>query len=534
MPKKINIHIELDEKWSQSRKGDFELFFKGYAFYQDKAITKNDILDLLIPILESPPASINKQLNLLNGCFTCIIRTGNWLFACVDRARSIPLFYSRLHNTVYISNDAHWVKDKVGIEEFDKTSEAEFLFTGYVTGPNTLYSGIHQLQAGEYLLYKDDEVKIERYFRFFHAKTFSSTESELLRHLDDVIHNVFQRFVDWAGGRPIVIPVSGGHDSRLIATMLKKLEYDNLMAFSYGKEGNKEAEVSRQVANALGIRWEFIEYTHEAWRKWFHSAERRDYYRMADGLSSIPVLSNWPAVWEMQKRGLIAQNSIFAPGHTVTMALRDRPQKSTERSVKDSVYRKHYSLWPKMKIPKATKNLLLEKIWENTKDVPKNSQDWGIDYLEAWELQERQVKFIVNSVRVFDYFRFDWYLPLWDTELIEFWRRVPTDLRIDKKLFVSYVKHTYSQVTGVFTPINDPPLKSLKRFLSSTPLQSLSRKAYRAIRANPKKTTEYHNHEFAIFGLIPEQQFSELYSGYENIVSFLCLDRLGKINIDND
>ena len=44
-------------------------------------------------------------------------------------------------------------------------------------------------------------------------------------------------------------------------------------------------------------------------------------------------------------------------------------------------------------------------------------------------------KFIVNSVRVYEHFKGDWMLPLWDRELIDFWYKVPYELRYHQRLY---------------------------------------------------------------------------------------------------
>ena len=46
------------------------------------------------------------------------------------------------------------------------------------------------------------------------------------------------------------------------------------------------------------------------------------------------------------------------------------------------------------------------------------------DTFECWDCQERQAKFIVNSVRAYEFFGFEWRLPLFDAELMDFWSRI--------------------------------------------------------------------------------------------------------------
>ena len=54
---------------------------------------------------------------------------------------------------------------------------------------------------------------------------------------------------------------------------------------------------------------------------------------------------------------------------------------------------------------------------------------------EWFNVQERQAKFIVNAVRVYEFFGYEWLIPLWDNALFEFWRHVPLSLRYQRRLY---------------------------------------------------------------------------------------------------
>ena len=125
-----------------------------------------------------------------------------------------------------------------------------------------------------------------------------------------------QRLVDYAGGRQIAVPLSGGYDSRLIAMLLKELKYDNVVSFTYGTPNNREATVSRAVAEALGFRWEFVPYDKVLWRELNSVPERDEYNRIASGWVSLPHIQDWPAVWQLRRLKKIASDAIFVPGHT--------------------------------------------------------------------------------------------------------------------------------------------------------------------------------------------------------------------------
>ena len=58
--------------------------------------------------------------------------------------------------------------------------------------------------------------------------------------------------------------------------------------------------------------------------------------------------------------------------------------------------------------------------------------------VECFDFDNRQAKFIVNSVRVYEFFDFSWRIPLWDNDLIDFFRRVPLKYRTNTYLYRRY------------------------------------------------------------------------------------------------
>ena len=179
-----------------------------------------------------------------------------------------------------------------------------------------------QIQAGECLFVEDAppgiSVHKQKYFQYIHNYPDSVTEEELLTKHDQVLVNIFNRLIEIADGSTIVVPLSGGYDSRLIVLMLKNLGYQKVIAFSYGRPGNLESVVSRQVAENLGIQWEFVEYRNDLWYEWYRSYEYRMYANFADGCTSLPHIQDWPAVWYLKKNNKIPQDSILS-GHSADL-----------------------------------------------------------------------------------------------------------------------------------------------------------------------------------------------------------------------
>lgn len=472
------------------------------------------------------------RLKSLNGFFSLVIKRGERIYAAVDRVRSLPLFYGQTGGDLFVSNDPRWIKEHVGDDEVDDVSAAEFLITGYVTGRDTLFPRVKQLKAGELLMADSigGDVSLFRYYYHRHENYSDKDGSALLAELDELLLSAFRRLLLFAGERTIVVPLSGGYDSRLVVLMLKKLGHKNIIAFSYGRPGDQESEISRKLAESLGVRWEFVEFNHEKWRMWYCSEEWRKYARNASNLSSLPLFQDWPAVWEMKRMGLIPPDSIFTPGHgglfpggMINRGFDISKIKSADE-LSQLIIHKHYALWDWS----GQRGWLGQKFRDKVVDVagepPSYSMDSVEDAYERWALEERIAKFIVNGVRAYEFWGYQWWLPLCDAELMHFWLRVPLDYRLDKNLYKSYSEHllfdlTGSRIDGMSK--RKPPLRShagsILYRLSDLPVVG---KTSRDILSR----LAYNNHPLAYNGIIPYGRFKELYTGKESRNSFLTLD----------
>jgi asparagine synthase (glutamine-hydrolysing) len=457
---KINLQYDKGFKWNNSE----NIHSKGFIFDKENNLYQGKDLNSYFSC-RTDKDFIDKIASA-NGSFAIVIKNHNKLWIGVDRLRSIPLFYTLQNSILYISDSAYWIKDKLGLQELDKISEQEFLLTGYVTEKNTLFSDIKQVQAGEYLIVAQRNrniiTKINRYYRYLHKDFFNKSKEELLIKLDVISKNFTERLIKSANGRVIVIPLSGGYDSRYIAAMLKKFNYENVICFSYGKKGNWESEISKKVADKLGYEWHFIEYTKIKWKEWFDSKEMKEYLKYGNNLTSLAHLQDWLAVWELKKYNRIPNDSVFVPGHTgdfisgghIPGKYINRKKIEQNEIIKD-IFRKHYNLWNWSSKYNKLAPIFKKKIISISENFYGKLPEEAANIFEYWEWQNRQAKFIVNSVRVYEIFGYEWRIPLWDSELMDFWSRVPLKYRIKKELYDDYLfKNIFKQYSILFNNKN--------------------------------------------------------------------------------
>ena len=122
--------------------------------------------------------------------------------------------------------------------------------------------------------------------------------------------------INSVNNRPIVIPLSGGIDSRLIASVVRFLGYKNVYCFSYGSKNNFESKVSARIAKKLNFKWFFVEHTIANQKNFFTSSLVSDYEQYADNFSSIPYHQDLFSINYLKKKKLIPTNSIIVNGNS--------------------------------------------------------------------------------------------------------------------------------------------------------------------------------------------------------------------------
>ncbi|HOV81915.1 MAG TPA: asparagine synthase-related protein [Methanothrix sp.] len=542
---KVETHFHnYHYPWTEVNADDVMCWLKGTFFYENELLQGAEFFRLFSSALDDSRIDHEAMKGLLlamNGNFALAIETPRYVFCTVDRVRSIPLFYSVGEDGALFSDDANHLRDRLN-PPFNEKNGAEFLVTGYVTGPDTLFDGIYQLRAGEYLVYdkRDGSLITHFYHRFWHGDYFSDSEEELLDRLDGVFVRVFQRLIASTNGRQIVVPLSGGLDSRIIVAMLKRLGVEDVVCFSYGRKWNYEAKISKQVAEALGYRWYFVEYTNEKWYACYHSDEMRNYQEYGGNLVSLPHIQDFLAVKELKEEGTIRKNAVFVPGHTGDMISgghipRDYDQLQPytfEKFLKDNL-KKHYSLWRWDEA--ELRPLFKDKVRGSVGDISVQDNDSCANAIELFDFNERQAKFIINSVRVYEFFGYQWRIPLWDTELIDFFLMVSLILRLKQVLYREYaVKRLF---VGHFEPLQSIDsttnfkigsknsaqnrfMSDIKSFLGKYPLvRILGKNVFTCKQIH----TEYDTHPLALYGILSKSSFSQIYSVTENINSFAAL-----------
>ena len=186
--------------------------------------------------------------------------------------------------------------------------------SGYCSGSDTLLGGLVQIQSGEYIVHSKTKGLVNRLYYSYSPYSEDKGWKDLEDNLTLTTLSILKKIIDSVDGRMIVIPLSGGYDSRAVASGLAHLGYKNIKCFSYGIKNNHESSVSQLVAKKLGFPWKFVELSRQIIREDYFSEEHADYLRFSNTFASVKVEHEYSAVRLLKISGWIPDDAIFING----------------------------------------------------------------------------------------------------------------------------------------------------------------------------------------------------------------------------
>ena len=448
------IVIEEEFGWRTIARGTATLRVKGYLHGGgfDGAGFAAQADGLIAAIAAGDSDGIGRLLRGLDGHFALCVATPAGVLAAVDRVRSIPLAYARDGDGLVIDDQATRLCRRLGlgVEDIDPDAALAFAMSGFTIGAATLYRGMRQLLPGEFLLCELGQCtpSLHRYAMYRPWRVEPRGRDVLLRELTDVTLGILEKLARSAGGRQILVPLSAGMDSRLIVSGLAHLGYRNVRCFSYGTKGNYEAAAARKIAAHLGYAWTFVPFTHRFSHAAFVSDLHRQYHDYADNAAATPVEHDFLALLRMSNAEWVDKDAILVNGQSgdyitgshippsLCTPLLGTSREERDSIIFDAIVTKHYGLWPGLRTRdnlRRIKTVLWNELEES--GAPFDDPETSFALYEFSEFQNRQCKYVVAGQRAYEFFGYDWRLPLWDNDYLDFWERAPLAAKIDRNLF---------------------------------------------------------------------------------------------------
>lgn len=517
-----NIEIRVSNKFVQQQRGRDTIYFKGIFYHQTRFLCGEEAVSKLWEIYPDIPEF---------GFFAIIYCIDNKVNAFADRIRSYPLFYYVNKYKIVLIDSVNHLKEDSSIFKTKKDGFNLNLFwtSGFTLNSSTLLENIYQIPAGSLIeiATNTSEILLKSYYSY--KPTYNHIADSLNVTFSSTLEVIFKRLIEYANGKQIVIPLSGGLDSRLIACYIKHLDYKNVLCFSYGTKKSNDVLKSQQIANQLGFKWEFIEYNRRKWQALIRENAFNKYLEFAGNLSSLPHIQDFLAIKELKENGIIENDAIIVPGHTGDFisgghipASYGKIEFLNTSQIIDDIITKHFRVNNINNINGDFKKNLRARISEGygIEDEQNIDVSKAAGIYENFDWAERQSKFIINSVRVYDFFNLKWYLPLWDQDFVNYWSKRSLEDKINKRLYKQQLEQIFP---GYFKGINRKHFSLKEKHKHKKLLYGIIcfGKALQLLYIKKTKTIkDYFNHPFQWYGLF--SFFKVLRKrGFQNINSYL-------------
>lgn len=187
----------------------------------------------------------------LRGMFAFAIydKNRNEIFLARDNFGIKPLYYAKMNDSFMFASE---IKSFLDVPDFKKEFNEEILETylefSFVPTNETFFKGVYRLDAGCSLLYKDEDIKINKYFKLdFKEDTMSFTDA--VKNISDVMEDSVKRHL--IADVEVGSFLSSGIDSSYIVSLARPHK-----TYTVGYENKKYDEINyaKDLADKLGIK----------------------------------------------------------------------------------------------------------------------------------------------------------------------------------------------------------------------------------------------------------------------------------------
>lgn len=417
------------------------VFYKGYFIPSSIYDTSEMILQALNNC-ESLESFVS-ILDCIDGCFAIVINKEEKTFFAVDRIRTFPLFYEI--NGEFISDKAESVREWTKRADIDELLVDELRAKRTTAPGRTVFQDIMQLKAGAAGMVEAGNIKIKHYYRHIQCSREKLSEEQNSQKFTSVLNLTFKNLIATIKNGKIILPLSGGYDSRLIAAMLYENGIKNVFCYTYGVETDYEVQFSKKVAEKLGYSWKCIPYTEEEWKEVFddNNVSIKEYFNDAHNHCNIPHLQEYIALKRLIDMGDIQKGDIVIPGfcgdfHAGSFTDLTGLKSISIKGLVDFTYVNHYVNYRYEKKKEYALKQYLKKYYASLGYEIKDRNSIIAAYQE-WCIEGRVAMWTVNSVRIYEHFGLEFRLPQWQREYIDFWYTLDNEYRFNCSFYKKYL-----------------------------------------------------------------------------------------------
>ena len=368
------------------------ILFQGNLFYKDKPIP--DEVYILNLYHKYKNLSFVKKLN---GSFNFLLFDSKKmkLYVVSDKYASRPLYWSYNKNQFVTASEVKIILDVLKTKQpINWSAWGQYLTYRYTLDNNTFYKNINLIEPATIMtcdLSKESMIetlpKIEKYWDYSEISIqYHKSEVQMINEGVEIFKKVFLTLGKQIRNKKLIIPLSGGYDSRGIVSSLnkfsKKKDFDTITTLH---PAGSEKEIVDKISKKLNIRNKYIERPKDIYKKYFIIKAFLSDAMVQEHLWVMPMLKKI-------KRYDTCIDGIA--GDIVLRSTRVRPvhiEKQNDTMYLSRLFKKQLGFdynW--------LKEYIDPKVWKKIKYTPK----WAKDCLEKIEVSENRFVIFLMIYRI--------------------------------------------------------------------------------------------------------------------------------------
>ncbi len=256
------LHDTFAPHTDGSNSGTLSILFQGrlYGTRSDepstRALTEAETFSLIASAYREKGQNFP---SVLDGNFAIGLwdEAANTLLLATDRFGIHRIYYTAQSGGLLFAPECKALWEVLpGKKTIDKVALAEFIQFKYPLLDRTFFEETKLLPFGEVLVWSPEGLTSHCYAPWpIPQGGPEGTYEDRLEHFTALLDTCIQRGHD--PGEQVILPLSGGMDSRLLAAALEGQEPTPL-CITYGQRDNQEAIIARQVADSMGYPLEVV------------------------------------------------------------------------------------------------------------------------------------------------------------------------------------------------------------------------------------------------------------------------------------
>lgn len=451
----------------------------GLAFDKDDRLLEGNSL---VSYLSSATdfSDFGLRCSKLNGSWHAVLLSCGFAYLAVDHRATLALYYRIVGNELRVSDNGFdlLLPEESSVQPAPKV-ELYFSRWGFTPKHLTLHPDIYRLEAGTAIQISltTPHIRVVTHspnFTFLPdlAQISYQQAKELVR---ERLNKAMQRMARVVGDRPVVLPLTAGRDSRMIAIGLKQNGIEHSQCISYGRDRKiEDCSTAHRVASDLDFHHRFISSLPPTYGTTGYTEDRSAlrFLRYVSGLGSGYFFAEYLPAMKLAEEFGEQRRPIILPGHNGDIAGGDNLRYPLFRHKRDldrmaSFLTEHED--GNRTLSRPEKKLLKAQIREILDSYPSNLSMAA--YFETFRNKEISTKYYINSARAWRYFGLPVWMPFLDREFIDLMHNLPLEYRWGKRIYEEVTDEYYKQ-NGVCYPTDKhtfseigKPLSRLKTYL---------------------------------------------------------------------